>query len=173
MNLGDISSQKIIKGAAKCFEEIHRIDISPRSAAPFKSGGFMKKGLWIVLFCPLLLLAQNNNELKKEKSSYEEYDAGKIDGELQAGQNNYGSCCWASGCASMPLGIFGGGIITLISYNSPDQPTIMPSGSSYYRKGFLDGYQNKTKSKKGHAAVVGCVAGFLVNAAALVLIFSL
>jgi hypothetical protein len=36
MNPGKIIPQKIIKGAARCFEEIHCIMIFPGSAAPFK-----------------------------------------------------------------------------------------------------------------------------------------
>jgi hypothetical protein len=137
----------------------------------------MKGAVLLCLLYPLFLFSldadDSKDETKKEKSSIEEYNDGKIDGEMQAGQNNYGSCCWASGCASMPLGILGGGIVTIASFNSPDQPSMIPSGTSYYKKGYLEGFQNKSKSKKGHAALTGCIAGFLINAAALALIFSL
>ncbi|HIE05318.1 MAG TPA: hypothetical protein EYP58_00810 [bacterium (Candidatus Stahlbacteria)] len=97
------------------------------------------------------------------------YQLGYSEGKLE-GSRKSASDWMMIGCGSGFLfGCLGGGIATVIGYSSGDTPVTIPKGDDEYSKGFVEGYRDATKSKKGSSALVGGIIGTL-SAAAIIFI---
>ncbi len=71
-----------------------------------------------------------------------------------------------SGCAG---GMLTGGSIALMAGRTGDSPTMLIGHSPEYTQGYIDGYRNITKRKKGEAALTGAVIGTVATTSLMLL----
>ena len=74
-----------------------------------------------------------------------------------------------SGCAG---GMLTGGSIALMAARAGDTPGMLIGHSPEYTQGYIDGYRNITKRKKGEAALIGAVIGTCSSTAFMLLMVS-
>jgi hypothetical protein len=74
-----------------------------------------------------------------------------------------------SGCAG---GMLTGGSIALMAGRVGDTPGMLIGRSPEYTQGYIDGFRNITKRKKGEAALIGAVIGTCSSTAFMLLMIS-
>jgi hypothetical protein len=102
----------------------------------------------------------------------QEYEKGYVEGKMAAGKRSQSSWMWAGCGGALLVGILGGGLVTGMAYNSADYPPFEPEGTDSFKRGYIDGYQDGSRSAKGSKAMMGCLGGTLINVAVIVLLLS-
>jgi hypothetical protein len=130
----------------------------------------MKKLVALVVLLSLIGIhyAQGENEIYK-KGLEEGYAEGQIEGSRQSQ-----STWMMAGCGSgFLLGCIGGGGIWVASLlMEGEMPIYVPEGDAQYRRGFIEGYKNTTKSRRSSSALIGGLVGTAVSAGLILLIYA-
>ncbi|OGC41875.1 hypothetical protein A2Y85_01855 [candidate division WOR-3 bacterium RBG_13_43_14] len=74
-----------------------------------------------------------------------------------------------SGCVG---GMLTGGSIALMAGRAGDSPAMLIGHSPEYTQGYIDGFRNITKRKKGEAALIGAVIGTMSSTVFMLLMMS-
>jgi len=120
----------------------------------------------LIILLPLTLWAQDTESVPKVLDYNDGYAEGQVDGE-HIDQKSW----MAYGCGGgFLLGCLGGGGVWLLA-GSGDNPKVIPEGPGEFRRGYIDGYKDATKSKKQQNALIGGLVGTAVAVVIIVLAY--
>jgi hypothetical protein len=113
--------------------------------------------LMLVFILPCLLFTQEIESVPKKLTYEDGYVEGKQDGQ-QISQSQW----FAIGCCGGPV------LYYMVSGDSPDS---IPEGPDEFRIGYVEGYKDASKAKKQQNALIGGIAGTVIAAVALVILW--
>ena len=123
--------------------------------------------LVLIVALPFTLWAQETESVPRVLDYNGGYAEGQMDGE-SANQISW----MAYGCGGgLLLGCLGGGGVWLLA-GTGENPKVVPEGPGEFKRGYIDGYKDATKSKKQQNALIGGLVGAAVAAVIIIAVYS-
>jgi hypothetical protein len=120
--------------------------------------------LMLMFVIPGMLYTQETESVPKRIA----YDDGYAEGRRDGGSVNQSQWVLRGFGGGLIGCCLGGGVVYFLA--SGDSPSSIPEGSNEYRAGYVEGYNDATKSRQRSSALLGGIVGTAITAGAILLI---